>query len=220
MPPDVTDQRRVAAIVRTAANLASQDSLTAILDALAAEVLQADALAGVQILTLDSMGSRLRIMGSAGFRHWPDFFDRLMECRQRGATLHMLDAFQRAEPVVIANRWAVIQDDPAWKPLRDYLAELEWNSFASVPLLTRGRAVGVLNAFFAPGQTVGSRTRCGSQSQTATSRLASSAAATGRHPPRRAFLDLFSAERHVALPPGAALAGAVLPAVCSALSLA
>jgi signal transduction histidine kinase len=162
VPPDITDerhrQRRVAALARTAANLASQGSLTAILDALAAEVLQTDALAGVQILTLDGTGGSLRIMGSAGFRHWPDFFDRLMECRERGATLQMLDAFQRAEPVVVANRWAVIQDDPAWEPLREYLGELEWDSFASIPLLTRGRAAGVLNVFFAPGQEVSGRT--------------------------------------------------------------
>jgi DNA-binding transcriptional LysR family regulator len=34
----------------------------------------------------------------------------------------------------------------------------------------------------------------------------------------RAFLDLFSAERHVASPPGVAQVGAVLPAVSSALS--
>jgi hypothetical protein len=40
-------QRRVAAIARAAANLASQGSLPAILDALAAEVLQTDALAAV-----------------------------------------------------------------------------------------------------------------------------------------------------------------------------
>jgi hypothetical protein len=78
-------QRRVAAIARAAANLASQDSLATILDALAAEVLQTDALAAVQILILDAGGRQLRIMGSAGFGHWADFFDRLMECRRRGA---------------------------------------------------------------------------------------------------------------------------------------
>jgi signal transduction histidine kinase len=159
---DVTDerqrQRRIAAIARTAAKLASQGSLTATLDALAAEVLQTDALSGVQILTLDDTGHGLRIMGSAGFRHWPDFFDRLMECHRRGAALRMIDALQRSEPVVVANRWAAIRDDPAWEPLHDYLGELKWESFASVPLMIRGTAAGVLNAFFAPGQIVGQRT--------------------------------------------------------------
>jgi signal transduction histidine kinase len=151
-------QRRVAAIARTAANLASQGSLPAILDALAAEVLQTDALAAVQIVTLDATGRQLRIMGSAGFGHWPDFFDRLMECRRRGAALRMLDAFSQAQPVLVTNRWAIIRDDPAWAPIREYLGELAWESFASIPMMARGQAVGVLNAFFAPGQAMESRT--------------------------------------------------------------
>lgn len=151
-------ERRVAAIARTAANLASQDSLPAILDALAAEVVQTDALAAVQIVTLDAGGHQLRIMGSAGFGHWPDFFDRLMECRQRGAALRMIDCFQSQAPVLVPNRWAVIRDDPAWTPLRGYLGELDWESFASIPMMVRGQAVGVLNAFFTPGQAIEPRT--------------------------------------------------------------
>src|SRR5580704_756 len=151
-------QRREAAIARIAATLASQGSLPTILDALAAEVLQTDALAAVQILTLDAAGRQLRIMGSAGFGHWPDFFDRLMECRRRGAALRMLDAFRQTEPVLVPNRWAIIADDPAWEPLRAYLGELAWESFASIPMMARGQAVGVLNAFFVPGQPMEPRT--------------------------------------------------------------
>jgi signal transduction histidine kinase len=151
-------QRRVAAIARTAATLASQGSLPAILDALAAEVLQTDALAAVQIVTLDATGRQLRIMGSAGFGHWPDFFDRLMECRRRGAALRMLDAFQQTEPILVTNRWAIIRDDPAWAPIREYLSELEWESFASIPMMARGQPVGILNAYFAPGQAMEPRT--------------------------------------------------------------
>jgi len=147
-------QRHMEAIARTAAKLAAQGSLTTILDALAAEVRQAGALAGVQILALNSAGTGLQIMGSAGFRHWPDFFDRLMECRQRGAALRMLDALAAREPVVVTDRWSVIRHDPAWAPLRAYLGELAWESFASIPMLIRGQAVGVLNVFFAPGQEI------------------------------------------------------------------
>lgn len=151
-------QRRVTAIARTAANLATQGSLTATLDALAGEVVQADALAGVQILTLDSSGLRLRIMGAAGFAHWPDFFERLMQVRERGAPLLMLKALATGETVIVPDRWKVIRDDPAWAPLRTYLGELEWESFASVPLTVRGQEAGVLNAFFKPGEAIGRHT--------------------------------------------------------------
>jgi signal transduction histidine kinase len=159
---DVTDerhrQRRVAAIARSAAKLASQGSLSAALNALAHEILQTDALAAVQVLTVDDGGHGMRIMGSAGFRHWPDFFDRLVECQDRGASLKMLDALGGNEPVIVSHRWQSIQSDPAWAPLHAYLAEVRWDSFASVPLMIRGHAAGVLNAYFAPEQVVGGRT--------------------------------------------------------------
>ena len=97
-------------------------------------------------------------MGSAGFRRRLDFFARLMQCRELGAGLRMLDAFEAWEPVVVADRWSSIRRDRSWEPLHGYLGELEWDWFASVPLLIRGRSAGILNAFFAPGQVVGQRT--------------------------------------------------------------
>lgn len=159
---DVTDERhrkrRIATIARSTAKLASQRSLSTTLDTLAREVLQTDALAGVQILTVDESGHGLRIMGSAGFRHWPDFFDRLLECRARGASLQMLNALQGSEPVVVTHRWEKIRNDPAWEPLYEYLSELRWDSFASIPLIIHGRVVGVLNTYFSPGQVMSERT--------------------------------------------------------------
>jgi signal transduction histidine kinase len=153
-------QRRIAAIARAAGKLASQGpvSLTATLDALAAEVVQTDALAGAQIMVMDEAGQEPRMMGMAGFRRHADFLDRLMECQRRGAALMTLHAFRRGEPVVVAGRWASVRDDPAWEPLRAYMREPAWDFFASIPLLVRGKPAGVLNAFFAPGQVIGPRT--------------------------------------------------------------
>ncbi|CAM5744565.1 hypothetical protein STAFG_3065 [Streptomyces afghaniensis 772] len=159
---DVTDewhrQRRIAAIARTSIALASEGSLGSTLDAVAQQIVQADGLAGVQILTLDSTGRELRLMGSAGLRHWDAFLDRLLECRDRGARLCMLDTLKERRPIVVPHRWAQILEDPAWEPLHAYLGELNWDSFVSVPLMARGRPEGVLNAYFAPGQEIGSRT--------------------------------------------------------------
>lgn len=159
---DVTDerhrQRRVTALARTAAKLASQGTVSATLDALAAEVVQADGLAGVQILTRGESGGRLHVMGSAGFRHPADFFRRLTRVHELGGTLQMLIALRTREPVVIPRRWEALRDDPAWAPLHDYLVELDWDSFVSIPLITRGQSTGVLNAYLAPGQTVNART--------------------------------------------------------------
>ncbi|MET8979375.1 histidine kinase [Streptomyces sp. NPDC004539] len=155
-------RRRVVAMARTAAKLASDGStsgsITGILDALAREVLRADMLAAVQIMTLDEPGESLQIMGTAGFPPRDDFFALIMECRERGATLHMMEAIELGTPVVVPDRGGSVRTDPAWEPLRDHLGTPEWDWFASVPLIIRGRVTGVMNAFFAPGQTVGRRT--------------------------------------------------------------
>ena len=95
---DVTDEwhrhRRIAAIARTSIALASEGSLGSTLDAVARQIVRTDGLAGVQILILDSSGRELRLMGSAGLRRWDAFLDRLLECRDRGARLCMLDALR------------------------------------------------------------------------------------------------------------------------------
>ncbi|WP_330285492.1 sensor histidine kinase [Streptomyces sp. NBC_00576] len=159
---DVTDerhrQRRIAAIAQTSIALAAEGSLGSTLDAVAQQIVQADGLAGAQILILDGTGRELRLMGSAGLRHWDAFLDRLLECQDRGARLSMLDALREREPIVVPHRWAQILADPAWAPLHSYLGELNWDSFVSVPLMARGRPEGVLNAYFAPGQEIGGRT--------------------------------------------------------------
>lgn len=148
-------ERRLAAIAKAASNVASKRSLVGTLEALAQEVARTDALAGVQVLTVNSSGDRLHVMGVAGFGREVPFFDRLMECRALGARLLMLDALQTREPLVAPNRYEAVMRDPAWEPLHEVMRHPRWDWFVSVPLLARGEPVGILNAFFAPGQVVG-----------------------------------------------------------------
>ena len=60
-------QRRLAAIAKAASNVASKRSLVGTLETLAQEVARTDSLAGVQVLTVNSAGDRLHVMGAAGF---------------------------------------------------------------------------------------------------------------------------------------------------------
>jgi PAS domain S-box-containing protein len=148
-------ERRLSAIAKAASNVASKRSLVGTLEALAREVARTDALAGVQVLTVNGSGDRLHVMGSAGFGRSAEFFDRLMQCRALGAELRMLDALESREPVVVPDRYEAVMQDPAWGPLHDFMRHPRWDWFVSVPLLARGEPVGILNAFFAPGQVVG-----------------------------------------------------------------
>ncbi|OMQ14284.1 hypothetical protein A7K94_0217720 [Modestobacter sp. VKM Ac-2676] len=156
---DVTDarvhQRRLAAIAAVASEVAAKRSLSSTAEALAHEVLRADGLAGVQILTLDPDRDRLHVLGAAGFGREPDFFDKLIACRDRGARLRMLDALSTGAPVVVPHRYEESTEDPAWEPLWEFLRHPRWDTFVSVPMLTRGRPTGVINAFYAPDRAVG-----------------------------------------------------------------
>lgn len=147
--------RRLAATARAAFSVTAERSLASTLEALAEEVLQAASLAGVQVLLATPAGARLNVLGTAGFSRIPDFFDRLLECRARGARLEMVEALHSGVPRVVHHRYDAVMADPAWEPLRDHLGATPWDAFASVPLRIRGGTVGVLNAFFAPGQVVG-----------------------------------------------------------------
>jgi signal transduction histidine kinase len=148
-------ERRLAAIATAASSVASKRSLVGTLEALAQEVARTDAFAGVQVLTVNGSGNRLHVMGAAGFGRSAEFFDRLMQCRALGAELRMLDALETGQPVVVPNRYDAVMQDPAWSPLHDFMRHPRWDGFVSVPLLARGEPVGILNAFFAPGQVVG-----------------------------------------------------------------
>lgn len=149
-------ERRAAAVARTAARVASERSLPATLNALAHEILQADGLAGVQVLTNLHPGEKLHMLGIAGFpaSRSSAFFSRLVECQRLGADLRMLDAFSSGEPVIIPHRYEAVMNNPAWKPLHEYHRYPEWDAFASIPIKVRQSTIGVLNVFLAPGKEV------------------------------------------------------------------
>lgn len=143
-------QRRLAAIARAASSVADAASLSVTLDVVANEVVQAEHIAAVQILRVE--GGTMRVVGKAGFTDADDFTDRLEDCRRLGARLMFVEAFQTCRPIVVPHRKASVMADPMWAPLHRIMGAPEWDAFAAVPLVVRGRAVGVLNAFYKPGE--------------------------------------------------------------------
>jgi signal transduction histidine kinase len=154
---DVTDfwrqQERLTAIARAASSVAEAGSLPVTLDAVAREMVMTANIAAVQILSLDDdPAAELRVLGMAGFGAAPDFVERLSACRRLGAHVRFLDAFRTGEPVVMAHRRAAILSDPAWRPLHEIMGRPDWDGFVSIPMVVRGRAVGVINAYYEPGE--------------------------------------------------------------------
>ena len=143
-------QRRLAAIARASSTVAAVGNLAATVDAVAAEVVRADQIAAVQVITLDDTGTRVRLLGTAGFRDDSDFIARLQRCQQLGAELMMLSAFATGRVVTVPHRKPQVLADPRWAPLHEIMDQPDWDSYVGVPLIVDGRTVGVLNAFCTP----------------------------------------------------------------------
>jgi PAS domain S-box-containing protein len=156
---DVTDalrqQERLTAIARAASSVADGYSLRATLDAVAREIVMTANIAAVQILALDDPRDELRVLGMAGFGEAADFIERLRACRRLGARVRFLDAVASGEAVVVPHRKPVIMADAAWAPLHAIMGHPDWDGFVSMPMVVRGRALGVINAYYAPGEDPG-----------------------------------------------------------------
>jgi signal transduction histidine kinase len=156
---DVTDvvrqQERLTAITRAASSVADAYSLRATLDAVATEILMTANIAAVQILALDDPHEELRILGMAGFGEAADFTERLSACRRLGAEVMFLEALEGGRPVVSLHRKPTIMADPAWAPLHAIMDAPDWDSFVALPMVVRGRPLGVINAYYLPGEDPG-----------------------------------------------------------------
>jgi signal transduction histidine kinase len=142
--------RRLAAIARASSSVAAVGNLAATVDAVAAEVVRAEQIEAVQVVTLDDTGTRVRLLGTAGFRDTHDFIARLHRCQELGAELRMLSVAATGRVVSVAHRKPEVLADPRWEPLHDIMGQPNWDSYVGVPLIVDGRTVGVLNAFCAP----------------------------------------------------------------------
>lgn len=156
---DVTSVRRqqgrLTAIARAASSVAEAYSLPVTLEAVAQEIVMSANIAAVQIMSVEDPTADLRILGMAGFGAAPDFLARLAACRRRGAHVRFLDAFLSGEPVVAPHRKPLIMADPAWEPLKEIMDRPDWDAFVSMPMSARGRTVGVINAYYRPGEDPG-----------------------------------------------------------------
>ncbi|HEY0357915.1 MAG TPA: histidine kinase [Mycobacteriales bacterium] len=156
---DVTDalrrQERLTAITRAASSVADVYSLRVTLDAVAREIVMTANIAAVQILALDDPRDELRVLGMAGFGDATGFIERLSACRRLGARVRFLDAVEGGETVVVPHRKPVIMADPTWAPLHAIMGYPDWDGFVSMPLVVRGRTLGVINAYYVPGEDPG-----------------------------------------------------------------
>lgn len=146
---DVTEglreQERLAAFARTASSLAYTGSLQQVLDRVAAFVLWPTGAVACAIVLIDPATRTFRMAGTSG--HLDGYLEKIEKCRQLGAPLATLEAFERRQPAVRRDLKKLL-DDPRYAPMHETLAEAAWTSAAMVPLVSRGEELGVLSAFY------------------------------------------------------------------------
>ncbi|MEV0286954.1 MULTISPECIES: GAF domain-containing protein [unclassified Kribbella] len=147
---DVTESqvqaRRVAAFARTASSIAFAESLQAALDRVASEVFHATGVAGCAVVPVDPESRIATVSGTAGLPE--DYAARVEECRRLGAPLAVYRVFELQRPIVWPDWRREVLGDPRWAPLHDVLRQANWGAFVAVPMLVRGRPVGVLTVFY------------------------------------------------------------------------
>lgn len=148
-------RERLTAIVRAASSVADACSLRVTLDAVAREIAATANIAAVQILTIDDPRDEVRVLGMAGFGDAPEFVERLSACRRRGVRVRFMDAYQTGEPIVVPHRKPMIMADPTWEPLHEIMGRPDWDGFVAMPMVIRGRILGVINAYYVPREDPG-----------------------------------------------------------------
>lgn len=142
-------ERQVSAFADTAAAIAREPALEVVLDRLADEVRSVTGMPMCAVVLLDGPDGQLRYAGKSGLP--PDYINRLEVARRNGAPMVTTEAFRLREPVVARGCRTRVLADQRWAPVHDLLRDVDWDTFVSVPLVVRQRAIGALNGFHHAG---------------------------------------------------------------------
>lgn len=146
---DVTEaqqqERRLAAFAQAASSLADTGSLQQVLDRVAADVLESTGALACAIVLIDPDTHALRMAGTAG--HRGDYLENMEKCRQLGAPLATVAAFESRRPAVRRDLQQLF-DDPRYAPMHESLAAAAWTSAVMVPMVIRDEELGVVSVFY------------------------------------------------------------------------
>jgi len=154
---DVTERRRaqellevrVATLSRISAELTLDLPGEATLDALAESAVAASTAVACGVVLLDGDGGRADLFGSHGL---PEGYTAgLQEAYQSGARSPSLEAFRTRRPVLVHTMRRDILADPFYAPVHRFVRDVPWDVVYSLPLVSRGKALGAVFFCFLPG---------------------------------------------------------------------
>ncbi len=151
-------EERIATLSRMAASLTLDVSIEDTLDAMAESVVSASTAISCSVGLIDQETGFLHVEGSHGL---PEGFKEGMETvwrdeRARPPTRSpTIEALRTRRPVLARNMRQRILASPLYAPVHHFAREAPWDTVFTVPLVSRGRALGVINFGYLPGQEPG-----------------------------------------------------------------
>src|SRR5215204_4345062 len=146
-------EERVATLSGIAASLTLDLPVGDTLDVLAEGVVNAStAVASLVILT----GAETDMLRPAGSHGLPEGFTAgLQAAYSAGAQSPTLEAFRRRRPMLVRDFRRFVLNNPLYAPIHHFAREAPWDALYTVPLISRGRALGTINLYYLPEQEPG-----------------------------------------------------------------
>jgi PAS domain S-box-containing protein len=143
-------EERVATLSRIAANLSLELPAENTFDLLAESVVSACTADACMVALFDEKTHEPYLVGLHGL---PEGYGAgLQAAYWSGAQSPTLEAFRTRQPVLMRDVHRFLLNDPLYGPIHRFADEVSLDTVYTVPLVSRGRAVGGMNFAYLPGQ--------------------------------------------------------------------
>ena len=145
-----TLERRVAALTRLASNLTAGQPVEATLDAVTVGVTEETAALACSVTLLDQETEKLLLVAA---RNLPEgYTDALSAAWSSGGRSLVAGPLESLKPGFVYGARGMFLEEPLYSPLHPFLWEAGWEGIFVVPLVSRGQALGVISAYYPPGE--------------------------------------------------------------------
>jgi PAS domain S-box-containing protein len=141
-------EERVATLSGIAGDLTLDQPTETVLGDLARSVVNASTAVACGIVLIGEQGGAVDLFGSYGL---PEGYTAgLREAYRSGVKSPSLEAFRSRRPVLVRDIRAYLLADPLYSPIHRHVREAPWDVVYSLPLVSRGRALGAIFFCFLP----------------------------------------------------------------------
>ncbi|MDQ3638561.1 MAG: PAS domain S-box protein, partial [Actinomycetota bacterium] len=162
---DITERARaqqllegyVTGLSRIASDVTLDLPMEGMLNALSESAVRASTAVACAVVLVDDKADILHLFGSHGL---PEGYTAGLQAAYRtGVQSPALKTFRTRQPMLVRDIRRFLLADPLYAPIHRFVREVPWDTTYNVPLVYRGRALGVIFFCFLPEQEPGEAER-------------------------------------------------------------